>query len=182
MLVVARGYDYRDDLVSLRHYIREFRPVLVGVDGGAEALRRGRLPAPTSSSATCTRCPTRSLRGGAEVVVRADHGRPRRRRWSGCRTSGSTLIAFPTSGTSEDVALLLADAHGAELVVTVGTHATLLEFLDRGRAGTASTFLVRLKLGGTLVDAKAASRLLPQPHLGRRAAAAGVRRAGGGRP
>jgi len=69
------------------------------------------------------------------------------------------VIAFPTSGTSEDVALLLADAHGAELVVTVGTHATLEEFLDRGRAGTASTFLVRLKLGGKLVDAKAASRL-----------------------
>ena len=72
---------------------------------------------------------------------------------------GVDVLAFPTSGMSEDVALLLADAHGAELVVTVGTHATLLEFLDRGRAGTASTFLVRLKLGGALVDAKAASRL-----------------------
>jgi len=72
---------------------------------------------------------------------------------------GVDVIAFPTSGTSEDVALLLADAHAAEVVVAVGMHATLLEFLDRDRAGTASTFLVRLKLGGKLVDAKAASRL-----------------------
>ena len=72
---------------------------------------------------------------------------------------GVDALAFPTAGTSEDLALLLADEHGAELIVTVGTHATLLEFLDRGRAGTASTFLIRLKLGGTLVDAKAVSRL-----------------------
>ena len=68
-------------------------------------------------------------------------------------------VTFPAAGTSEDIALLLADTHGAELIVTVGSHATLLEFLDRGRAGMASTFLTRLRLGGKLVDAKAASRL-----------------------
>jgi uncharacterized membrane-anchored protein len=92
------------------------------------------------------------------VVVRADpDGRaPALER---VQDVGVGAVAFPSAGRSEDVALLLADAHGAELVVTVGMHATLLEFLDRGLSGTASTFLVRLKLGGTLVDAKAASRL-----------------------
>jgi uncharacterized membrane-anchored protein len=157
VLVVARGYDYRDDLVSLRHYIREFKPILIGVDGGAEALVEAGYH-PDLIVGDLHAVSDEILRGGAEVVVRADHeGRaPGLER---VQDIGVDAIAFPTAGTSEDVALLLADAHRAELVVTVGTHATLLEFLDRGRSSAASTFLVRLKLGGTLVDAKAASRL-----------------------
>ena len=157
VLVVARGYDYRDDLVSLRHYIKEFRPVLIGVDGGAEALVEAGYH-PDLIVGDLHAVSDEILRGGAEVVVRADQD-GRAAALERVQDIGVDVVAFPTSGTSEDVALLLADAHGAELVVTVGTHATLLEFLDRGRAGTASTFLVRLKLGGTLVDAKAASRL-----------------------
>ena len=157
VLVVARGYDYRDDLVALRHYIREFRPVLVGVDGGAEALVEAGYH-PDLIVGDLHAVSDEILRGGAEVVVRADQD-GRAAALERVQDIGVDVIAFPTSGTSEDVALLLADAHGAELVVTAGTHATLLEFLDRGRSGTASTFLVRLKLGGKLVDAKAASRL-----------------------
>src|SRR5215471_18379494 len=38
VLVVVRGYRYREDLRTLRPYIREYRPVLVAVDGGADAL------------------------------------------------------------------------------------------------------------------------------------------------
>jgi uncharacterized membrane-anchored protein len=157
VLVVARGYDYREDLIALRHYIREFRPVLVGVDGGAEALVEAGYH-PDLIVGDLQPVSDEILRGGAEVVVRADHeGRaPGLER---VQDIGVDAISFPTAGSSEDVALLLADAHGAEVIVTVGTHATLMEFLDRGRSGTASTFLVRLKLGGTLVDAKAASRL-----------------------
>jgi uncharacterized membrane-anchored protein len=157
VLVVARGYDYRDDLVSLRHYIREFKPVLVGVDGGAEALVDAGYE-PDLIVGDLQSVSDAVLRAGAEVVVRADpDGRaPGLER---VQDIGVSAVAFPSAGRSEDVALLLADAHGAELVVTVGMHATLLEFLDRGLSGTASTFLVRLKLGGTLVDAKAASRL-----------------------
>jgi uncharacterized membrane-anchored protein len=157
VLVVARGYDYRDDLVALRHYIREFRPVLVGVDGGAEALVEAGYH-PELIVGDLHAVSDEILRGGAEVVVRADQD-GRAAALERVQDIGVDVIAFPTSSTSEDVALLLADAHGAELVVTAGTHATLLEFLDRGRSGTASTFLVRLKLGGKLVDAKAASRL-----------------------
>ena len=37
-LVVVRGHDYRSDLAALRPYIREYQPVLIGVDGGADAL------------------------------------------------------------------------------------------------------------------------------------------------
>lgn len=157
VLVVARGYDYREDLISLRHYIREFKPVLIGVDGGAEALVEAGYR-PDLIVGDLQTVSDEVLRGGAEVVVRADpDGRaPALER---VQDVGVSAVAFPSAGRSEDVALLLADAHGAELVVTVGMHATLLEFLDRGLSGTASTFLVRLKLGGTLVDAKAASRL-----------------------
>lgn len=157
VLVVARGYDYREDLLSLRHYVREFRPVLIGVDGGADVLvEAGYTPDVIVGDLSAVSDDV--LRGGAEVVVRADPD-GRAAGLERVQDIGVDAVAFPTAGTSEDVALLLADAHGAELVVTVGTHATLLEFLDHGLAGTASTFLVRLKLGGTLVDAKAASRL-----------------------
>jgi uncharacterized membrane-anchored protein len=157
VLVVARGYDYREDLISLRHYIREFKPVLVGVDGGAEALVEAGYQ-PDLIVGDLQPVSDEVLRGRAEVVVRADpDGRtPGLER---VQDIGVDAVAFPSAGTSEDIALLLADAHGAAVVVTVGMHATLLEFLDRGLSGTASTFLVRLKLGGTLVDAKAAGRL-----------------------
>lgn len=157
VLVVARGYDHRDDLVSLRHYVREFRPVLVGVDGGADALvEAGYTPdLVVGDPGTVSE---EVLRGGAEVVVRADPD-GRAAGLERVQDIGVDAVTFPSAGTSQDVALLLADAKGAELVVTVGTHATLLEFLDSGLQGTASTFLVRLKLGGRLVDAKAASRL-----------------------
>ena len=157
VVVVARGYDYREDLIALRHYIAEFKPVLIGVDGGAEALVEAGYH-PDLIVGDLQAVSDEILRGGAEVVVRADH-HGRAAALERVQDIGVDVIAFPTGGTSEDVALLLADAHGAELVVTAGTHATLLEFLDRGRSGTASTFLVRLKLGGKLVDAKAASRL-----------------------
>ena len=75
---------------------------------------------------------------------------------------GVEPVVFPATGTSEDVAMLLADDKGAELIVAVGTHATLVEFLDKGRSGMASTFLTRLRVGGKLVDAKGVSRLYRQ--------------------
>jgi uncharacterized membrane-anchored protein len=157
VLVVARGYDHKRDLLALRHYVREFRPVLIGVDGGAEALAEAGYE-PDLVVGDPHTVPDEVLRGGAEVVVRAEPD-GRADGLERVQDLGVDAVPFPTAGNSEDVALLLAEANGAELVVTVGTHATLEEFLDRGRTGTASTFLVRLKLGGRLVDAKAAARL-----------------------
>src|SRR4051812_27339305 len=157
VLVVVRGYDYREDLVALRHYIREFRPVLIGVDGGADALiDRGLKPHLIVGDMDSVS--DRALRCGAEVVVHAypDGTAPGLAR---VQELGIEAVVFPAAGTSEDVALLLADDKGASLIVAVGTHATLIEFLDKGRSGMASTFLTRLRVGGKLVDAKGVSRL-----------------------
>ena len=157
-LVVVRGFDHAADLKALKHYIREYKPVLVGVDGGADALLEAGLQAARDRR-----------RHGRGVRRRAARPAPR---WSCTPTRdgrapglarvqdlGIDAVTFPTSGTSEDVAMLLADEKGAALIVAVGTHATLAEFLDKGRAGMASTFLTRLRVGGKLVDAKGVTRL-----------------------
>jgi uncharacterized membrane-anchored protein len=157
VLVVVRGYDYRQDLVALRHYIREFRPVLLAVDGGADALLEEGLK-PHVIVGDMDSVSDEALRCGAEIVVHAyrDGNAPGLER---VQDLGLEPVVFPAAGTSEDVALLLADDKGASLIVAVGTHATLVEFLDKGRAGMASTFLTRLRVGGKLVDAKGVSRL-----------------------
>jgi uncharacterized membrane-anchored protein len=157
VLVVVRGYDYRADLVVLRPYIREYRPVLIGVDGGADALlEAGHVPAMIVGDMDSVS--DAALSCGAEIVVHAyrDGRAPGLER---VERLGLPSVLFPAAGTSEDVALLLADDKGASLIVAVGTHATLVEFLDKGRAGMASTFLTRLRVGGKLVDAKGVSRL-----------------------
>jgi uncharacterized membrane-anchored protein len=159
-LIVVRGYDYKADLEVLGSYIREFRPVLIGVDGGADALvEYGYTPDliigdMDSVSDAVLKC-------GAEIVVHAypDGRAPGLER---VENLGVQAITFPAAATSEDIAMLLADERGASLIVAVGTHATLVEFLDKGRAGMASTFLTRLRVGGKLVDAKGVSRLYRQ--------------------
>jgi len=157
VLVVVRGYDYREDLAVLRPYIREYRPILVGVDGGADALLEVGYT-PDVIVGDMDSVSDAALRCGGEVVVHAyaDGRAPGLQR---VQDLGVPAVVFPAAGTSEDVALLLADEKGAALIVAVGTHATLVEFLDKGRQGMASTFLTRLRVGGKLVDAKGVSRL-----------------------
>jgi uncharacterized membrane-anchored protein len=156
-LIVVRGYHYKEDLRTLRSYIREYRPVLIGVDGGADALIEAGLR-PHLIVGDMDSVSDATLRCGAEVVVHAyrDGNAPGLER---VRRLGIEPVVFPATGTSEDVAMLLADDKGATLIVAVGTHATLVEFLDKGRSGMASTFLTRLRVGGKLVDAKGVSRL-----------------------
>jgi uncharacterized membrane-anchored protein len=156
-LVVVRGYHYKEDLQTLKHYIREYRPILIGVDGGADALVETGLK-PDLIVGDMDSVSDATLRSGAEIVVHAyrDGNAPGLER---VRRLGVEPVVFPATGTSEDVAMLLADDKGAELIVAVGTHATLIEFLDKGRSGMASTFLTRLRVGGKLVDAKGVSRL-----------------------
>jgi uncharacterized membrane-anchored protein len=156
-LVVVRGYDYKADLAALRPYIREYRPVLIGVDGGADALREAGYKTDLIVG-DMDSVSDEVLRSGAEVVV---HAYPDGRAPGLARVQdlGIDAITFPAMGTSEDIAMLLADDKGAKLIVAVGTHANLVEFLDKGRAGMASTFLTRLRVGGKLVDAKGVSRL-----------------------
>jgi uncharacterized membrane-anchored protein len=157
VLIVVRGYHYKEDIATLRPYIREYRPVLIGVDGGSDALiEAGYTPHiivgdfdSVSEKALCC---------GAELVVHAyrDGRAPGLER---VQRLGQQAIVFPATGTSEDIAMLLADDKGASLIVAVGTHWTLDEFLDKGRSGMASTFLTRLRIGSKLVDAKGVSRL-----------------------
>ena len=157
VLVVVRGYNYREDIAALRPYIREYRPIMIGVDGGADALveagYRPDIIVGDMDSVSDT-----VLRSGAELVLHAyrDGSAPGRTRLD---QLGLPCVVFPAAGTSEDIAMLLADDAGATLIVAVGTHATLIEFLDKGRAGMACTFLTRLRVGGKLVDAKGVSRL-----------------------
>ena len=157
VLVVVRGYDHASDLKSLKYYIREYKPVLVGVDGGADALLEVGLK-PHMIVGDMNAVSDAALATGAEVVV---HAYPDGRAPGLARVQDFNIeaVTFPTSGTSEDIAMLLADENGAELIVAVGTHATLTEFLDKGRAGMASTFLTRLRVGGKLVDAQGVARL-----------------------
>jgi uncharacterized membrane-anchored protein len=157
VLIVVRGYHYKEDLAMLRPYIREYRPVLIGVDGGADAVLEAGLK-PDMIVGDMDSVSDRALTCGAEIVVHAyrDGRAPGAAR---VEKLGVTPVVFPAAGTSEDVAMLLADDKGAELIVAVGTHATLIEFLDKGRSGMASTFLTRLRVGGKLIDAKGVSRL-----------------------
>ncbi|WP_430667224.1 putative cytokinetic ring protein SteA [Jatrophihabitans telluris] len=157
VLLVARSYDFKSDLKGLKHYIREFRPVLVGIDGGGDVLRDAGYR-PDLVVGEMDAISEAALRDAGEVVAHADaegrvHGLAR------VQDLRIEPKLFPTAGTSEDAAMLLADAGGAKLIVTVGIRATLEEFLDAGRGGMASTVLTRLKIGGRLVDAKAAAQL-----------------------
>ena len=156
-LIVVRGTTYRRDLRALRAYIEDTSPVLVGVDGGADAiLEEGFHPDMVlgdMDSATDA-----VLTSGAEVVVHAyaDGRAPGLER---LRELGLEPVVVPAVGTSQDVAMLLAHQNGAELIVSVGAHFNLTEFLDKNRAGMSSTFLTRLRIGETLIDAKGVSRL-----------------------
>jgi len=160
VLIVVRGYHYKEDLATLRPYIRESRPVMIGVDGGADAiLEAGYVPDMIVGDMDSVS--DRALTCGAEIVVHAyrDGRAPGLDR---VQALGVHPVVFPATGTSEDVAMLLADDKGASVIVAVGSHFTLVEFLDKGRAGMASTLLTRMRIGGKLVDAKGVSRLYRQ--------------------
>jgi uncharacterized membrane-anchored protein len=156
-LVVARGPGMKRDLRIVRSYIRDFRPVLVGVDGGADALIDAGYT-PDVIVGDMDSVSDRALGSGAELVVHAyaDGTAPGRERVDHL---GLPSAVLPSPGISEDVAILLAHEKGAELIVAVGTHFNLLEFLERNRAGMSSTFFTRLKVGDKLIDARGVSSL-----------------------
>lgn len=160
VLVVVRGYDYRQDLAALGPYLRGENPFVIGVDGGADAVLengwRTDLVFGDMDSVS-----NEALRAADHVLV---HGyqngeAPGMERVRKVGVKGAKTLKAP--GLSEDIAILLADQCGAELIVAVGTHVGLVEFLDKGRKGASSTFLTRLKVGARLVDAKGVSKLYP---------------------
>ena len=162
VLIVVRGVDHRRDLRALRPYIRDVKPVLVGVDGGANAILEEGFQ-PDMIVGDMDSSTEASLRSGAEVVDQAfpDGRAPGRER---LEELGVPHKVVPAPGTSQDIAMLIAAEKGAELIVSVGSQLNLVEFLDKSRRGMSSTFLVRLRLGEKLVDAKGVSRLYrPRP-------------------
>jgi uncharacterized membrane-anchored protein len=157
LIVVRGGTDARADLATLGAYIKEMRPVMIAVDGGADVLLDGGHK-PDIVIGDFDSISTNALQVGSQLIVHAYPGgsAPGAARLEEMGLEHST---FEAAGTSEDVAMLLAYEKRAELIVAVGTHASMIEFFDKGRAGMASTFLVRLKVGPILVDAKGVSRL-----------------------
>ncbi len=163
-LVVVRGVDHQRDLRALRPFIRDLKPVIVAVDGGAEALLDEGLK-PDMIVGDMDSAGEAALRCGAELVVHSypDGRAPGRAR---LEAMGVAFKLVPAPGTSQDVAMLLAAEKGARLIVSVGSQFNLVEFLDRNREGMSSTFLTRLRIGEILVDAKGVSRLYqPRPGL-----------------
>ncbi len=156
-LVLARGYRHREDLQALRAYIREFKPVMVAVDGGADTLLDAGYR-PNMIIGDMDSVSDRALTCGAEVVVHAypDGAAPGLAR---VRALGLDPVLCAVKGTSEDVALLVADELGARLIVAVGMRFNLVEFLDKGRPGMASAILTRMRVGDKMVEPKGVSRL-----------------------
>jgi uncharacterized membrane-anchored protein len=157
-LVVVRGERCVEDLKVVRSYVREVRPVLVGVDGGADVLLEAGFK-PDIIIGDMDSVSDRALRSGAELVVHAYAHNGKAPGLNRLDDLGLKGTIFRSLGTSEDVAMLLAYEKGAELIVAVGSHSGLVDFLEKARGGMASTFLVRLKIGSMLVDAKGVSRL-----------------------
>lgn len=157
VLIVVRGERHRRDLKALRAYIRDMRPLIVAVDGGADGVLEAGLK-PDVILGDMDSASDRALACGAELIVHAypDGRAPGQQRLI---EAGLPHRVVPAAGTSEDVAMLMAHEKGAALIVSVGAHFNLIEFLDRKRGGMSSTFLTRLRIGERLVDAKGVSRL-----------------------
>jgi uncharacterized membrane-anchored protein len=157
VLIVVRGDRHRRDLKALRAYIRDVRPIVVAVDGGADGVLEAGMK-PDVILGDMDSAGDEALRCGAELIVHAypDGRAPGRQR---LLDLGLDHTLLPAAGTSEDVAMLMAYEKGATLIVSVGAHFNLIEFLDRKRGGMSSTFLTRLRIGEKLVDAKGVSRL-----------------------
>lgn len=157
VLVVVRGKDYKRDLLAIKSYIDEVKPILIGVDGGADALLEfGYIPdiIVGDMDSVSDKC----LSSSKEIIVHA-YANGKAPGLERVRALGIEPVLFQSPGTSEDIALLLAYEKNADLIVAVGTHTNMIDFLEKGRPGMASTFLVRLKVGEKLVDARGVNKL-----------------------
>ncbi|GAA0351114.1 putative cytokinetic ring protein SteA [Bacillus horti] len=153
VVVVTRGKGYLEDLLAIRPYIERYSPVLIGVDGGADALLDCGLT-PDLIIGDMDSVSSSALQSGAELVVHT-YANGRGPGVEEMSSNGvNQYVSFPCLGTSEDAAYLLAYEAGAEKIVAIGSHTSMHDFLEKGREGMGSTFLIRLKIGNKLVDGK----------------------------
>jgi uncharacterized membrane-anchored protein len=166
VLIVARGRHYREDLKAIRTYIRDYNPVLIGVDGGADALLDEGFK-PDLIIGDMDSVSDFALQCGAEIIVHAypNGTAPGKRRIEALSLAYELL---PACGTSEDAAMLFAYEEGAEWIVTIGTHSDMVDFLEKGRKGMGSTILVRMKIGNKLIDAKGINLIYPRRSIGKK--------------
>jgi uncharacterized membrane-anchored protein len=157
VLIVIRGKHFREDLKAIYSYIADYQPVLIGVDGGADALLEMGWK-PDLIIGDMDSISDQALCSGAEVIIHAypNGVAPGKER---VERLGLAFHVLPASGTSEDVAMLFAYERGAEWIVALGAHSNMVDFLEKGRKGMASTVLVRMKVGTKLIDAKGVSML-----------------------
>jgi uncharacterized membrane-anchored protein len=157
VLIIVRGKNYKEDLRAIRSYIEEMNPVMIAVDGGGDALIECGMK-PDIIVGDMDSVSDRCLKSCDELVVHAypDGHCPGMER---INKLGLKAVKFPFAGTSEDAALILAFENQADLIVVVGSHTSMIDFLEKGRRGMASTFLVRLKVGYKVIDAKGVSEL-----------------------
>ena len=158
VVIVADEDSATDDLRSLKPFIKEYQPVLIGVGSGADVLRKAGYR-PQLIVGDPEQISTEALKCGAHVVLPADadgHAPGLER----IQDLGVGAMTFPAAGSPADLALLLADHHGAALLVTAGHRANIETFFDRTRQDSnPSTFLTRLRVGEKVVDAKAVATL-----------------------
>jgi len=160
VLIVVRGNNYKEDLAAIKTYIDEVKPVLIGVDGGADALMEYGYK-PDIVIGDMDSVSDEALKICRDIVVHA-YPSGEAPGLSRIKQLGLDAKTFAAPGTSEDIAMLLAYEKGADLIAAVGTHSSMIDFLEKGRKGMGSTFLVRLKIGSSLVDAKGVSKLYNQ--------------------
>ncbi len=158
VVVVGVGPGHAEELKKLKPFIKEYSPVLIGVGGGAETLRRSGYR-PDLIVGNPDELTAKTLTCGAELIIPADLD-GRAEGLERVKELGLGAITFPGSGSPADLALLLAHHHGAALIVTAGASASLEEFFDRGRRDSnPATFLTRLKVGESIMDASAVATL-----------------------
>lgn len=157
VLVVVRGNGYKEDLRAIFDYVKSKKPVLIGVDGGGDALLELGL-IPDIVIGDLDSVSDKCLQLCKEIIVHA-YPNGYAPGLSRIKNKGLEAKIFSSAGTSEDIAMLLAYNYGAKLIVAVGAHNCMIDFLEKGRKGMGSTFLVRTKIGSKLVDAKGINKL-----------------------
>lgn len=157
VVVVIRGKHYKEDLTSILPFIKKENPVLLGVDGGADAFLELDL-VPDIIVGDMDSVSREALRQATDVIVHAFQGgfAPGEKR---VRGYGIPYYLLPAPGVSEDVAMLLAYEHRARLIVGIGYHSCMLDFLEKGRKGMGSTLLVRMKIDDRFIDARGINQL-----------------------